>query len=113
MVRRRGGLDAAHKLILADGVSELCFVSRLQRLPDAIRGGVFGAAGAIQSLGMALGMAVCSPLFDKMAAAHVVTLLHGVPLSLAALFTVLSLRRLFLSAAAQSELPSVDPRQTA
>jgi MFS family permease len=78
----------------ADGLSEVFCVGRLQRLPDEARGGVFGALGAVQSLGLALGMLCCSPLFDRMRTASVVALLHSVPLALAAAFTISRAKRL-------------------
>lgn len=72
---------------IADGLSEIAYQSRLQEVPDEIRGRAFGVAGTMQTVGFGVGMIACSPLFDRMPPGGVVTLLHGIPMSLSLAFT--------------------------
>jgi MFS family permease len=73
---------------IADGVSMICYNTRLQQTPDEKRGRVFGISSTLQTVGFAVGMVICSPLFDLFKPVVVVGMLHGVPMILALLFTL-------------------------
>lgn len=72
----------------ADGISEMAFVSRLQTVPDALRGRIFGVASTALTVGFGVGMVACSPFFDHYAPGSVVLVFHGAPLIMALLFSV-------------------------
>ncbi|ASS76548.1 MFS transporter [Tumebacillus algifaecis] len=73
---------------IADGVSMIVYNTRLQQTPDEKRGRMFGVSSTLQTVGFAIGMVICSPLFDLFKPVVVVGVLHGLPMIMALLFTL-------------------------
>lgn len=73
---------------ISDGISSICFNSRLQKAPDDKRGRVFGISSTLQTVGFGIGMVICSPLFDHFKPIIVVGLLHGIPMLMTLGFTL-------------------------
>lgn len=73
---------------ISDGVSAICYNLRLQQVPDEKRGRAFGVSTTLQTVGFAVGMVICSPLFDLYTPFEVVGLLHGIPMVAALIFTL-------------------------
>ncbi|WP_025025798.1 MFS transporter [Caldalkalibacillus mannanilyticus] len=73
---------------IADGVSAICFNSRLQSEPDHIRGRIFGVASSIQTFGFGIGMIICSPLLEITTPFIVAGIMHGIPLIMCIWFIV-------------------------
>lgn len=73
---------------VADGISAVCFNSRLQCEPDHIRGRVFGVASSFQTVGFGVGMIICSPLLEVISPFKVAAMMHGIPLVLCGWFMV-------------------------
>lgn len=65
---------------LADGFTEIAYTSRLQELPDAQRGRLFGLSATVETSGFAIGMVACGPLLEVLPTLPVVVLFHGVAL---------------------------------
>ncbi len=86
------GVAVAAALVagMADGLTEIAYVSRLQAAPDAQRGRLFGLSASVENTGFGLGMLVSGALLDHFRPLHVVGLLHGVAIVLClAMFVVL------------------------
>ncbi|TCP55888.1 putative MFS family arabinose efflux permease [Tumebacillus sp. BK434] len=73
---------------IADGVSAIVYATRLQQTPDEKRGRMFGVSTTLQTVGFAVGMVICSPLFEIFKPVAVVGMLHGLPMIMALLFTL-------------------------
>ncbi|MET0236767.1 MAG: MFS transporter [Kibdelosporangium sp.] len=71
---------------LADGVTEIAYVSRLQEAPDRLRTRLFGLSATIETSGFAIGMASAGALLEVLPAVAVVGLLHGFALCAATAF---------------------------
>jgi predicted MFS family arabinose efflux permease len=68
---------------LADGVTEICCVSRLQESSPAVRGRAMGLTATAETAGFAGGALLASALLDVLPVAGVVGALHGVPVLVA------------------------------
>jgi MFS family permease len=71
-----------------DGICAICFTSRVQQVPDEKRGRVFGVASTLSTVGFGVGMVICSPLFEYLKPAVIVSILHGLPMLMSLVFTI-------------------------
>ncbi|MBB5803732.1 MFS family permease [Saccharothrix ecbatanensis] len=78
---------------LADGITEIAYVSRLQEAPDHLRTRLFGLSATIETSGFAVGMAVAGGLLEVLPAVAVVGLLHGLALCAATAFLLFTTTR--------------------
>lgn len=78
---------------MADGFTEIAYVSKLQEAPDEQRGRLFGLAAAVENGGFGLGMLVSSALLEVYAPIVVVGLFHGLTFLLCIGFLVALVRR--------------------
>lgn len=79
---------------LADGCTEIVYTSRLQAVPDELRGRLFGLSATAETCGFATGMVTSSALLEVLPALTVVAVFHGCALAGAvALLVVLFVRR--------------------
>ncbi|WP_306337064.1 MFS transporter [Streptomyces sp. KL118A] len=62
---------------MADGLTEIAYVTRLQAAPDEQRGRLFGLSASVENTGFGLGMLVSGALLDRFSPFQVVGLLHG------------------------------------
>ncbi|MGA4848547.1 MFS transporter [Streptomyces sp. G5(2025)] len=78
------GVAVAAALVagMADGLTEIAYVSRLQAAPDEQRGRLFGLSASVENTGFGLGMLVSGALLDHFRPLQVVGLLHGVAIVL-------------------------------
>ncbi|WP_079107419.1 MFS transporter [Streptomyces sp. NRRL S-1521] len=86
------GVAVAAALVagMADGLTEIAYVTRLQAAPDEQRGRLFGLSASVENTGFGLGMLVSGALLDLYSPLTVVGLLHGFAIVLCAgLFAVL------------------------
>ncbi|MEW2388387.1 MFS transporter [Streptomyces venezuelae] len=67
---------------MADGLTEIAYVTRLQAAPDEQRGRLFGLSASVENTGFGLGMLVSGALLDRFSPFHVVGLLHGLAIVL-------------------------------
>ncbi|MFF8639726.1 MFS transporter [Streptomyces sp. NPDC015345] len=67
---------------MADGLTEIAYVSRLQAAPDAQRGRLFGLSASVENTGFGLGMLLSGALLDHFRPLQVVGLLHGLAIVL-------------------------------
>ncbi|MFK4064316.1 MFS transporter [Streptomyces sp. NPDC029674] len=67
---------------MADGLTEIAYVTRLQAAPDEQRGRLFGLSASVENTGFGLGMLVSGALLDRFSPFQVVGLLHGVAIAL-------------------------------
>jgi MFS family permease len=79
---------------LADGFTEICYVSRLQELPAEQRGPLFGLSTSLETTGFGTGMLLAGILLEVLPVLAVVGLLHGIAFVLAASFLLLLVRRM-------------------
>ncbi|MFH8407114.1 MFS transporter [Streptomyces sp. NPDC018019] len=76
---------------MADGFTEIAYVSRLQAAPDAQRGRLFGLSASAENSGFGLGMIVSAALLERYAPLTVVGAFQGLAIVLCvALLAVLS-----------------------
>ncbi|MFH9424707.1 MFS transporter [Streptomyces sp. NPDC017529] len=79
---------------MADGFTEIAYVSRLQAAPDDQRGRLFGLSASAENAGFGLGMIVSAALLERYSPLHVVGAFQGLAIVLCAvLLVVLSQRR--------------------
>ncbi|KAA6212181.1 MFS transporter [Streptomyces albofaciens JCM 4342] len=79
---------------MADGFTEIAYVSRLQAAPDEQRGRLFGLSASAENSGFGLGMIVSAALLERYSPLQVVGAFQGLAIVLcAALLVVLSRRR--------------------
>jgi MFS family permease len=78
---------------LADGITEIAYVSRLQEAPDHLRTRLFGLSATVETSGFAVGMAVAGGLLEVLPAVAVVGLLHGLALCAATAFLLFTTTR--------------------
>ncbi|MFI2613906.1 MFS transporter [Streptomyces sp. NPDC018584] len=78
------GVAVAAALVagMADGLTEIAYVSRLQAAPDEQRGRLFGLSASVENTGFGLGMLVSGALLDHFRPLQVVGLLHGLAIVL-------------------------------
>jgi predicted MFS family arabinose efflux permease len=77
---------------MADGLTEIAYVTRLQAAPDEQRGRLFGLSASVENTGFGLGMLVSGALLDRYSPIHVVGLLHGLAIVLCAVLFVVLVR---------------------
>lgn len=75
---------------LADGLTEIGYVSRLQALPDHLRARAFGLSASVEAGGFAVGMLVAAVALEVFAPLTVVGLFHGTALVTAGAFLLMS-----------------------
>lgn len=68
---------------LADGTTEIVYVSRLQQAPDPERSRLLGVSATAETFGFAVGMITSSALLEALPAVAVVALFHGVAFAVA------------------------------
>ncbi|MGK5630960.1 MFS transporter [Streptomyces sp. URMC 123] len=73
---------------MADGFTEIAYVSRLQEAPDHHRGRLFGLSASAENGGFGLGMIVSAAALDHFSPLGVVGAFHGVAIALCAGFLV-------------------------
>ncbi|MEU8955571.1 MFS transporter [Streptomyces sp. NPDC048518] len=78
------GVAVAAALVagMADGLTEIAYVTRLQAAPDEERGRLFGLSASVENTGFGLGMLVSGALLDRFTPLQVVGLLHGLAICL-------------------------------
>ncbi|CAM5284711.1 MFS transporter [Streptomyces abikoensis] len=67
---------------MADGFTEIVYVSRLQAAPDAERGRLFGLSASAENTGFGLGMLVSAALLESFSPLQVVASFHGLAIAL-------------------------------
>ncbi|MGA8115351.1 MAG: MFS transporter [Actinocatenispora sp.] len=77
---------------MADGVTEIAYVSRLQTAPDEQRGRLFGFSASAENTGFGLGMIVSAALLDSFSPIQVVGSFHGLAIVLCLGFLVVLIR---------------------
>ncbi|MEU7106156.1 MFS transporter [Streptomyces sp. NPDC046215] len=78
---------------MADGFTEIVYVTRLQAAPDAQRGRLFGLSASAENAGFGLGMIVSAALLEYVAPLPVVAAFHGLAIALCAGLLAVLLRR--------------------
>ncbi|MBT2386359.1 MFS transporter [Streptomyces sp. ISL-11] len=78
---------------MADGFTEIVYVTRLQAVPDERRGRLFGLSASAENAGFGLGMIVSAALLDHFAPLPVVAVFHGIAIALCLALLVLLFRR--------------------
>ncbi|MEW2032374.1 MFS transporter [Streptomyces roseifaciens] len=78
---------------MADGFTEIVYISRLQAAPDAQRGRLFGLSASAENTGFGLGMIVSAALLETFSPLQVVAAFHGLAIALCVALLVLLLRR--------------------
>ncbi|MER5636066.1 MFS transporter [Kitasatospora sp. NPDC002227] len=78
---------------MADGLTEVAYVSRLQAVPDAQRARLFGLSASVENLGFGLGMILNGALLEHFSPLRVVGAFHGLAILLCVGFLGLLLRR--------------------
>lgn len=88
------GVAVAAALVagMADGLTEIAYVTRLQAAPDEQRGRLFGLSASVENTGFGLGMLVSGALLDRYSPIHVVGLLHGLAIVLCVVLFVVLVR---------------------
>lgn len=74
---------------LADGVTEICYVSRLQAMPHRQRGPLFGLSASLETAGFATGMVLAGFLVEGLPVPIVIAVFHGATFAAAAVFLLL------------------------
>ena len=74
---------------IADGTSEVSYVSRLQDTPDAQRGRLFGLSASAENTSFGLGMVVSAVFFERYSPVQVVAAFHGLAILLCIGFLLL------------------------
>ncbi|MFE0700279.1 MFS transporter [Streptomyces sp. NPDC058872] len=67
---------------MADGFTEIVYVTRLQAAPDEQRGRLFGLSASAENAGFGLGMIVSAALLEYLAPLPVVAVFHGLAIAL-------------------------------
>ncbi|WP_312876770.1 MFS transporter [Streptomyces bohaiensis] len=78
---------------MADGFTEIVYVTKLQETPDAQRGQMFGLSAAVENGGFGLGMILCSLTLEFYSPIAVVGTFHGVAIVFCLGFLVFLARR--------------------
>ncbi|NJP66438.1 MFS transporter [Streptomyces spiramenti] len=78
---------------MADGFTEIVYVTKLQETPDAQRGQMFGISAAVENGGFGLGMILCSLTLEFYSPIAVVGLFHGVAIAFCLGFLAFLARR--------------------
>ncbi|MEU2870195.1 MFS transporter [Streptomyces olivoreticuli] len=96
---------------MADGFTEIVYVSRLQAAPDEQRGRLFGLSASAENTGFGLGMIVSAALLDDFAPLPVVAFFHGLAIVLCAALLAVLFRRGSTYARRQAGQPAGGPAQ--
>ncbi|MEU8548005.1 MFS transporter [Streptomyces roseoverticillatus] len=78
---------------MADGFTEIVYVSRLQAAPDAERGRLFGLSASAENTGFGLGMIVSAALLESFSPLQVVAAFHGLAIALCVVLLAVLLGR--------------------
>ncbi|WP_424888743.1 MFS transporter [Streptomyces sp. XH2] len=78
---------------MADGFTEIVYVSRLQAAPDAERGRLFGLSASAENTGFGLGMIVSAALLEAFSPLQVVAAFHGLAIALCVVLLAVLLAR--------------------
>ncbi|MFF7725016.1 MFS transporter [Streptomyces sp. NPDC008001] len=78
---------------MADGFTEIVYVSRLQAAPDAQRGRLFGLSASAENTGFGLGMLVSAALLESFSPLQVVATFHGMAIALCVVLLAVLLKR--------------------
>ncbi|MCF3101570.1 MFS transporter [Streptomyces roseoverticillatus] len=78
---------------MADGFTEIVYVSRLQAAPDAERGRLFGLSASAENTGFGLGMIVSAALLESFSPLQVVASFHGLAIALCVVLLAVLLGR--------------------
>ncbi|GGY05820.1 MFS transporter [Streptomyces hiroshimensis] len=78
---------------MADGFTEIVYISRLQAAPDAQRGRLFGLSASAENTGFGLGMIVSAALLESFSPLQVVAAFHGLAIALCVVLLAVLLRR--------------------
>lgn len=76
---------------IADGTTEIAYISRLQEVPDEQRGHVFGLSASAENTSFGLGMVVSAAFLERYTPFHVVAAFHGLAILLSIGFLLLLL----------------------
>ncbi|MET9417844.1 MFS transporter [Streptomyces klenkii] len=95
---------------MADGFTEIVYVSRLQAAPDAERGRLFGLSASAENTGFGLGMIVSAALLESFSPLQVVAAFHGLAIALCAVLLAVLLGRGRTSARSQDRPGGRDDR---
>jgi MFS family permease len=74
---------------IADGTTEVSYISRLQDTPDAQRGRLFGLSASAENTSFGLGMVVSAAFFERYSPLQVVAAFHGLAILLCIGFLLL------------------------
>ncbi|GAA0356422.1 MFS transporter [Streptomyces blastmyceticus] len=96
---------------MADGFTEIVYVSRLQAAPDEQRGRLFGLSASAENTGFGLGMIVSAALLDHFAPLPVVAFFHGLAIVLCAALLAVLFRRGGTYARRRAGQPAGGPAQ--
>ncbi len=67
---------------IADGTTEISYVSRLQDTPDKVRSQLFGLSASAENTSFGLGMVMCALLLERYSPLQVVAAFHGLAIVL-------------------------------
>ena len=98
---------------LADGFTENAYASRLQAVPDADRGHVFGFSSMAENLGFGSGMVISALLLEHRSPLWVVAVSHGVAIACGAAFLTAALLRTTRSRRSSAASPAKNPAPAA
>ncbi|MFD7645480.1 MFS transporter [Kitasatospora sp. NPDC059795] len=90
---------------MADGLTEVAYVSRLQAVPDAQRARLFGLSASVENLGFGLGMILSGALLEEFSPLQVVGAFHGLAIPLCLGFLLLLVRGAVAGRAAPPAAP--------
>lgn len=76
---------------IADGTTEIAYISRLQEVPDTQRGHLFGLSASAENTSFGLGMVVSAAFLERYTPFHVVAAFHGLAILLGIGFLLLLL----------------------
>ncbi len=88
---------------IADGVTEIAYISRLQAAPDDQRGRLFGFSASAENTGFGLGMIVSAALLESFSPLQVVGSFHGLAIVGCLGFFLLLVRQLRRAPVAQPQ----------
>jgi len=96
---------------LTDGFTQIAYDSRLQVVPDEMRGRLFGQATMAETTALGAGTVLCAALLDHLPAVAVVAMAHGSAITVSLLF--LALLVTIPALAANGQRPGHAPRNPA
>ncbi len=78
---------------IADGTTEIAYISRLQDVPDEQRGHLFGLSASLENTGFGLGMVVSGAFLSRYSPLQVVAAFHGLAILLCIGFSPFLIRK--------------------